>query len=511
MIPPHVGFSSALLVAGVICFIGGIIIFQTRRNALGAIPLMILMFALSWWDITYSLFWAKAPAPYPNFWLYITYIGVVIVPATVFVFAIQISEHIEWLKPPFLISLCFIPIFVLILMYTDSYHGLFFAGKETQDIGMILNAGPVYWANTIYSYILILISMILFIRRFNQTTGIYRNQLGIILFGIGFPWVNSIIFTLGLSPFENADNTPLSFTITGLAFTYALLRYRLLSILPIARDVLIENMSDGIVVLDAKNRLVDFNPAAAQLLGLVQQPKIGQSAEEVFAIWLHIAKNFYDVNDIRTEVTIGDVERTFLDLKITSLYDKQKNFLGRLIVWRDITPLKLAQAELQEQAIRDPLTGLYNRRYFNETLQRELARATRGNYSVSLVMIDIDHFKNINDTFGHATGDLILRNFAQQLLEQTRMDDTVCRYGGEEFLVLLPNVTQQNAVKIAEEWRRLFEQNQFQGQHEAFHTTISCGVAEFPLHGKTSEELISIADKSLYRAKDAGRNQVASC
>ncbi|KXK14200.1 MAG: diguanylate cyclase [Chloroflexi bacterium OLB14] len=171
----------------------------------------------------------------------------------------------------------------------------------------------------------------------------------------------------------------------------------------------------------------------------------------------------------------------------------------------------MAQAELQEQAIRDPLTGLYNRRYFNETLQRELARATRGNYSVSLVMIDIDHFKNINDTFGHATGDLILKNFAQQLLEQTRMDDTVCRYGGEEFLVLLPNVTQQNAVKIAEEWRRLFEQNQFQGQHEAFQTTISCGVAEFPLHGKNSEELISIVDKSLYRAKDAGRNQVASC
>jgi hypothetical protein len=153
MIPPHTGFSAALLLAGLICFIGGLIILQARRNALGSVPLMILMFALSWWDITYSLFWAKAPAPYPNFWLYITYVGVVIVPTAVLLFAMQISELNEWIKRPFVIGLCLVPVLVLTLMFTDSYHGLFFAGKATQNIGMILNAGPVYWANTIYSYI----------------------------------------------------------------------------------------------------------------------------------------------------------------------------------------------------------------------------------------------------------------------------------------------------------------------------------------------------------------------
>lgn len=510
MIPPNTGFSAALLVAGLICFIGGLIILQTRRNALGSTPLMILMFALSWWDITYSLFWAKAPAPYPNFWLYVTYVGVVTVPPAVLIFAMQISEMNEWVKWPFVIGLCSIPAAVLLLMFTDSYHGLFFAGKATQNIGMILNAGPVFWANTIYSYILILIGVIVLVRRFRQTTGIYRNQLGIILFGIGFPWANSIIFLSGLSPFENADNTPFSFTITGLAFTYALLQYRLLDILPIARSVLIESMSDGVVVLDSQNRLVDFNAAASRVLGREQPPKIGQPARDTFAIWAEAAREFSRVNDIRTEVVIDHPARTFLDLKISALYDQRKNFLGRLIVWRDITPLKTAQAELQEQAIRDPLTGLFNRRYLGETLERELARAAHGNYPLSLVIIDIDDFKKLNDNFGHAMGDSILQSFANQLVDQTRVEDTVCRYGGEEFLVLLPNFNCENTLELAEKWRSSFQQSQATNGNEALHITVSCGIAEFPLSANTGEGLIAMADKSLYHAKATGRNRVVT-
>jgi diguanylate cyclase (GGDEF)-like protein/PAS domain S-box-containing protein len=510
MIPPNTGFSAALLLAGLICFIGGLIILQARRNALGSVPLMILMFALSWWDITYSLFWAKAPAPYPNFWLYITYVGVVIVPTAVLLFAMQISELNEWIKRPFVIGLCLVPVLVLTLMFTDSYHGLFFAGKATQNIGMILNAGPVYWANTIYSYILVLIGMSVLVRRFRQTSGIYRSQLGIILFGIGFPWVNSIIFLLGLSPFENADNTPLSFTITGLAFTYALLQYRLLDILPIARGVLIESMSDGVVVLDSQNRLVDFNAAASRAFGLAHTPKIGQPAREIFATWADVAREFSKVNDIRTEVLIDHPVRTFLDLKIAPLYDGRKNFIGRLVVWRDITPLKTAQTELQELATRDPLTGLFNRRHLDETLEREISRAKRENHPISLVIIDIDHFKKLNDTFGHARGDAILQSFAKQLLHQTRTEDTVYRYGGEEFLVVLPDVTCENALQIAEKWRASFEESHAVHGNELINITVSCGIAEFPLSANTGEELIAVADKSLYHAKAGGRNRVVT-
>lgn len=509
MIPPNISFSAALLVAGLVCFMGGLIISQTRHSALGAVPLTILMFSFSWWDITYGLFWAKAPAPYPNFWLYVTYLGVVVIPPAALVFAMQFSELNEWVKTPLLIGLSVVPVFVLILMATDAYHNLFFGGHTTENIGIISNAGPVFWANTIYSYILILISMIVFIRRFRQATGIYRKQLGVIIIGLGFPWINSIIFLSGFSPFPNADNTPFSFTLTGLAFTYALLRYRLLDVLPVARSALIENMNDGVVVLDAQNRLVDFNPAAIRTLKLAQPPEVGHSAEEIFSNWPKLIEAFAKVDDLRAEIFL-DLPAAYLDLSLTPLYDERKNLLGRLIVWRDITPLKAAQAELREQAIRDPLTGLYNRRYLDETLERELARALRQHYPLSAVMIDIDRFKQVNDTLGHAEGDLILRSFAKLLIRHTRTEDTIYRYGGEEFLVLLPNSSCEDALKVAEKWRSAFQEAHAADPAKPIHATVSCGVAEFPADAKTGAELLALADKALYRAKETGRNRVVT-
>ena len=508
MTPPNIAYSVALMVAGLICLTAGGFVLQMRRTALGSIPLVILLFALSWWDLTYSLFWAGAPAPYPNFWLYITYVGAVVVPVTLTLIAMQISGKSYWVRAPFIAALSVEPLLVLILLFTDPWHGLFFAGKETQNIGMIMAAGPVFWANVIYSYLLVLIAFILLIRRFFQTSGIYKKQIGVILVGIGFPWLNSIIFVLGLSPFPNADNTPLSFTIAGLAFTYALFHYGLLDIIPIARHVLIENMGDGVLVLDSQNRLVDINPAAEQVLGLNEKSRIGESIETVFSAWAEIVEAFHDVKATDTIIPIGDPPQGYFDLRISPLYDNDRRFLGRLVVWHDITTLKRAQAELQEQAIRDPLTGLYNRRYLDETLERELVRARRENLPIGFVMIDIDRFKNINDAFGHHAGDAILQKLATQLLGQTRIGDIVCRYGGEEFLVVLPNVTAEIAFQIAERWRRIFLGSTMPLDYINAKASISCGISEFPVDGNTRQELISSADKALYYAKQTGRNQV---
>jgi diguanylate cyclase (GGDEF)-like protein len=183
---------------------------------------------------------------------------------------------------------------------------------------------------------------------------------------------------------------------------------------------------------------------------------------------------------------------------------------------RDITERKraeeevqLLQAQLREQAIRDPLTGLYNRRYLNETLERELARATREDYPVSCVMIDIDHFKNVNDTFGHAAGDAMLQSLGAQLVNQSRVADLVYRYGGEEFLVILPNVTAEIAFQIAERWRRTFLASTVLLQDSSSaNATLSCGISEFPAHGSSGGELIAAADQAMYRAKAMGRNRV---
>jgi len=172
--------------------------------------------------------------------------------------------------------------------------------------------------------------------------------------------------------------------------------------------------------------------------------------------------------------------------------------------------IQLLQAELREQAIRDPLTGLYNRRYLYETLGRELARAERENYPISFVVIDIDHFKDVNDKFGHDAGDAILQKLSSQLMSQTRYGDIVCRYGGEEFLAILLNVTAEVAYQITERWRLSFLGSTLLLDHygAGAKATISCGISEFPIHGKTDKELITRADKAMYQAKATGRNRV---
>ncbi len=170
------------------------------------------------------------------------------------------------------------------------------------------------------------------------------------------------------------------------------------------------------------------------------------------------------------------------------------------------------QAALREQAIRDSLTGLYNRRYLDETLDREVARARREGNPLSLVMMDIDHFKDVNDTYGHQVGDEVLRVLAATLLADIRAEDVACRYGGEEFLILLPNMPLVAALERAESWRA--EVAALQIRHGGFQLqfTVSLGVASYPEHGKTPDDLTRGADQALYRAKAEGRNRVvASC
>jgi len=173
--------------------------------------------------------------------------------------------------------------------------------------------------------------------------------------------------------------------------------------------------------------------------------------------------------------------------------------------------IQALQTQLSEQANRDPLTGLYNRRYLDSTLERELARCQREGQPLSLMLIDLDRFKQINDTYGHQAGDAVLRQLATMLGTQARQADVICRYGGEEFLLLLPQMSQAAALEKAEHWRRSFEQARVEFGEFRLQATLSIGIATYPGHGTTAQALIRGADEALYRAKNEGRNRVAVC
>jgi diguanylate cyclase (GGDEF)-like protein len=166
---------------------------------------------------------------------------------------------------------------------------------------------------------------------------------------------------------------------------------------------------------------------------------------------------------------------------------------------------------LRRQSIRDPLTGLYNRRYLEESVERELYRMARREHPAGFAMLDLDHFKNFNDTFGHEGGDALLRAFGQFLREHLRKEDIACRYGGEEFCILFCESSLETTLRRAEQLRSGVSQLAVQvGGQYLGAVTVSIGVACYPTHGTTLTELIAAADGALYRAKAGGRNCVAT-
>ena len=164
---------------------------------------------------------------------------------------------------------------------------------------------------------------------------------------------------------------------------------------------------------------------------------------------------------------------------------------------------------LREQSIRDPLTGLYNRRYMEEMLSQQISRVTRQLHPLGVIMIDIDHFKRFNDTHGHAVGDVLLREVGRLLQRCIRLADVACRYGGEEFILIMPDVSVEAAQQRAEELREAAKVLRARDAGQIFEgITLSLGVAIYPQHGRTKEAVLRAADSALYRAKQEGRNRV---
>ncbi len=197
----------------------------------------------------------------------------------------------------------------------------------------------------------------------------------------------------------------------------------------------------------------------------------------------------YDERDVELVSYIADIVWVMIDRK------------------RSEEEIQHLQSKLREMAIHDSLTGLYNRHYLNETLKRELARAVREKYPVSFIMIDIDHFKRVNDAFGHKAGDAVLQNLSALLRKNSRAGDILFRYGGEEFLAILPKVKAEAARRVAEKWRKDFLETTMLLEYGGVTPTISCGVAAFPQHGESDSDLIAVADQAMYQAKAAGRNK----
>jgi diguanylate cyclase (GGDEF)-like protein/PAS domain S-box-containing protein len=506
-----------------------------RRSGPGALMLSLLLLSMTMWSGFYSTRWMNISLDSKLFWFNLMYIGVSGLPTLFLLFVLAFTHNDAWLTRRNIFLLSIQPILSTVFFWTNDYHHLFYQSLDlVQENGFLavdFVRGPWYWINTVYSYTIIGIAFLVLSQCALRWSPLYLNQYRLILIGSFIPWAASAYSEFYFSQWHGLDLAPLMFGLSAIIYVFAIFHTHFMDLIPIARSLLIENMRDGVLVLDLRNRIMDINPAMEGFLGEKISCYLGKNAFEVFQPWMENTDLFLDKTETRLELKVPKDPSRYVDLQVTPLYDRSQSMNGHLMVFRDITESKqvekrlryvndrlqgqlieigLLQSKLREQAIRDPLTNIFNRRYLDETLDRELSRAAREDYPVCVIMVDIDHFKRVNDTHGHEAGDLVLKAIAETLSHHCRRGDFACRYGGEEFVVVLPNITLETAYARAEDLRKSLHLLSVPYEEHNLSVTISMGIACFPENGQTRDAILRAADQAMYAAKEAGRDHILS-
>ncbi len=284
--------------------------------------------------------------------------------------------------------------------------------------------------------------------------------------------------------------------------------------------VIAETMAEGLVVTGGDGRISYANPQASRLTGYAVAELMGADLHAL----LHVHQDGSPaapaecrvMEVLRTGGAERAIEETFrrhdgglmpVHTNI-SVMRRDGAPVGVISTFRDVTEIKALQARLQSQAVHDPLTGLHNRLALDDAFSRELVRARRSQRTIGVIMADLDRFKRVNDEHGHHAGDRVLQALAAILQAHSRASDVCCRFGGEEFVIVMPEASKVQAQARAEEIRAALAATQISIDPGVVRVTASFGVAAFPEDGDGSDELIGAADAAMYAAKAAGRNRV---
>jgi PAS domain-containing protein len=331
---------STILFVAMLSSLGVALLVWQRRDAPGATALTLFMLGLAWWSGTYALFWANLP-PSTLFWLNATYLGVVAATPAFFIFVLQFTHRQHWLSRRLYALLGFMGLLTLILLWTDPWHGLFFAGLRSETDSVILSGGPWFWTFIIYTYSLNLLAVLLLVMEWLASQRFYRRQLGLLLLAGLIPWLANMVSLLNLNLLPGLDLTPLAFTMTGMLTAVTLNRHRFLDVLPIARDKVVEQMRDGILVLDAQNRIVDLNPTFPQMVALPQHNLIGQNIASVWPGWSQLDSTLTEAQELYLP---GEPPR-FLHVRLIPLTGGRQQPQGKLLMVRNISKQKEMEAE----------------------------------------------------------------------------------------------------------------------------------------------------------------------
>ena len=392
----------------------------------------------------------------------------------------------------------------VVIALTNPFHHLMYLSTDPLSPGgpTIYVHGPWYFVTITYVYVLMLLAFATIVEAIQRSRGLHRRQYVGIALAMLLPWLANLLYTVNLFKPFGVDPTPISFLATGAVIVVLVRRDRLFTLLPVARSVLVEAIPDPVLVVDLGHQLVDANAAAFAVIG-PQDLRIGRTLLEIAALApLH---GMATGEGVPSEIVLGPDGRQFETNLVPLAHGGRQ--VGQMLLLRDVTRRAQLEVRLREEATRDTLTGLHNRRLLDEVGRQLTTQADRATQPLAAVMVDIDYFKRLNDHHGHQAGDRVLASIGRFLSERVRQSDFVFRTGGEEILILLPGASGDQALARIDGWRNDFAALRIDIGGGRVQSTFSAGVAVYPRDGANLDEVMACADKALYQAKADGRNR----
>ena len=382
---------------------------------------------------------------------------------------------------------------------------------------LIFTPGPLYFTMRIFLMVCMFLLLSVMVSRIKRWKGRYRKRLTVFFCCAMVPFLTESAYVVSIVTGVNIHHvnfTPHAVAIMSFFLYAGIVRFNIFEVISAGTASAIQYIKEGIVLVDDDNNYLFSNPAAAEVFpGISGIPK----GESIFLIenWPEELKGaesasidfsmFYERGDCS-----GEKDQRYFRASVSPVYESNKNLAAKIIIFSDVTDNVNLMKEMQNAACFDSLTGLYNRKHFSTLADANIKRALRVNCPIYAGMLDLDFFKTVNDTYGHAAGDSILKSTAAIIRSTIRSYDLVGRFGGEEFVFLITDMESAEVLKMVERIRENLESYSTIYEDLNIQVTCSIGLAKF-LEGDTLESALKKADIALYAAKNGGRNRMKVC
>lgn len=450
------------------------------------------------------------------FWNQVQYFGLPLISVLWMTVALLYTKTIYTLKIKMALLLFAIPVITFFIRLTNSWHHLFYTKWEVRQIfgysSLYMERGIWYYVNISYTILCLLFTVIIYLIGYlKNKAGYTKPHFFVFLFASLLPFIG-IVMILFVFDEWNIDYSAIIMPVSLLVISYGILKYDFLEIRTLARETIFENNFAGMVVLGPGKRVIDYNKAAEKFFKALNITLDNYPIERILERQPELLEIFESKSSCDFSF-VKDNEERFFEIDVVPLGNPDDENTKMLKTIRDVTEERKIQEKLKFLATTDSLSGLYNRAEFMNLAKKEFASAKKNNEELSLLIMDLDNFKNINDTFGHAAGDEMIREIGSIIKSGFRKTDIAGRIGGEEFAVVLKNASLEEAKKAAQNFRKTVEKRKVVFGGHVISLTVSIGVAAIRVGTddvNDIEDILKMADDALYRAKAKGRNCVSN-